>query len=87
MPMGKDAPDISDVFVIDHGPRSLTVLPYPFQPKDASLAQWKAIPGIGAKRAARLKGEKHPQSIEDIESRIETDLPEWLKRAIKIKPD
>jgi len=87
MPMGKVTPDISDVFVIDHGPRSLTVLPYPFQPKDASLAQWKSIPGIGAKRAARLKGEKHPQSIEDIESRIETDLPEWLKRSIKIKPD
>ncbi|MHA1927056.1 MAG: radical SAM protein, partial [Candidatus Thorarchaeota archaeon] len=83
MPMGKVAPSIADVVVIDHGPRSLTVLPYPFLPTEASLSQWKAIPGIGAKRAARLKGMKHPQSIEVIESSIETNLPEWLKRAFR----
>ena len=44
-----------DVVVTQHGPRSLTVLPYPLMVNKMSLAQWRAIPGLGVKLAARIK--------------------------------
>ncbi len=73
--------DKTDVFVVGHGPRSLSALPYPFNPKYASLLQWKSIPSIGGKRAARLKGTPI-SSIAEIESLLDMQLPEWLKHAL-----
>ncbi|MBN2228071.1 MAG: radical SAM protein [Candidatus Thorarchaeota archaeon] len=70
----------NDVFVVDHGPRSLTVLPYPFIPQEASLSQWKAISGIGAKRATRIKSIASPKNLDDIQQVLDMELPEWLSR-------
>jgi radical SAM superfamily enzyme with C-terminal helix-hairpin-helix motif len=69
-----------DVFVVDHGPRSLTVLPYPFKIKTATLAQWKTISGIGSKRAVRIKAVHNPASTPDIQNVLDQELPEWLTR-------
>ncbi len=83
LPIGQEVTDRSEVFVIDHGPRSLKVLPYPFKPNEASLAQWKAIPGIGAKRAVRIKGKDHYLDIEELEAQLDTHLPDWMKHALE----
>ena len=71
-----------DVFVVDHGPRSLTVLPFPFKPKDASMAHWKSIPGIGSKRATRIKAARQLQSSEDLSQVLDMELPEWLENSL-----
>ena len=43
-----------DVRVTSHGQRSLTAVEYPLDVNHASLAAISALPGIGAKRAARI---------------------------------
>ena len=68
--------------VVDHGPRSLTVLPYPFKPTQASLAQWRVLPGVGSKRATRIKAAESPNSIKDVSEALDMDLPDWLTRAM-----
>jgi len=50
MTKGSDERIPKDVFVVDHGPRSLTVLPFPFRPHKASLSQWKTSIGHGTSR-------------------------------------
>ena len=74
-----------DVFVVDHGPRSLTVLPYPFRPRRATLAQWRAISGIGSKRAVRIKAVQNPRNIGDIQEAVDYEFPEWLSRTFKFE--
>ncbi|MFW9809009.1 MAG: radical SAM protein, partial [Candidatus Thorarchaeota archaeon] len=81
MPKGADIVP-KDVFVVDHGPRSLTVLPYPFVVQKASLTQWKSVPGIGAKRAARIKSVGPINDIAKLEVTLEIDLPDWLSRTL-----
>ncbi|MFW9793354.1 MAG: radical SAM protein, partial [Candidatus Thorarchaeota archaeon] len=71
-----------DVFVVDHGPRSLTVLPYPFNIRQASLNQWKAVPGIGAKRAARIKKVDRIGNVNQLESVLEMKILDWFLRTL-----
>jgi radical SAM superfamily enzyme with C-terminal helix-hairpin-helix motif len=82
MPQGANATTPQDVFVVDHGPRSLTVLPYPFNPSQLSLSQWRAIPGVGSKRATRIKAAQSLSSISDVSESLDMDIPEWLTRAM-----
>ena len=84
MASGSQPDGISDVVVVDHGPRSLTVLPYPIHPNSLSMAQWRSIPGIGNKRAARIKAAGPIIDIAQIEERLEMFLPEWLRTSISI---
>jgi radical SAM superfamily enzyme with C-terminal helix-hairpin-helix motif len=71
-----------DVVVTQHGPRSLTVLPYPLPVNDMSLAQWRAIPGFGSKLAARIKSEERIVAEEHLEQIIEKELPSWIKHKL-----
>jgi radical SAM superfamily enzyme with C-terminal helix-hairpin-helix motif len=82
MPMGPEVTDAADVFVVDHGPRSVTVLPFPFLPNRASLAQWKAVPGIGNKRAASMKSGGPWHDAKNMEERLSMELPSWFKRCL-----
>jgi radical SAM superfamily enzyme with C-terminal helix-hairpin-helix motif len=82
MPNGQSPRAKRDVFVVDHGPRSLTVLPHPFQVSNSSISQWRAVPGIGAKRAARIKSADSIQSADHLETLLETELPDWLTRTL-----
>ena len=43
-----------DAKVVSHGQRSLTAIEYPLDVNRASLRALSALPGIGAKRAARI---------------------------------
>jgi radical SAM superfamily enzyme with C-terminal helix-hairpin-helix motif len=43
-----------DIYITSHGFRSVTGVEYPFPINTATLTQLKALPGLGAKRAARL---------------------------------
>jgi radical SAM superfamily enzyme with C-terminal helix-hairpin-helix motif len=82
MPKGREETGRRSVFVVDHGPRSLTVLPSPFKIRHASLSQWKAIPGIGAKRATRVKGVENILDLQQLQIHLEMELPDWLSRNI-----
>ncbi len=88
MPPGPAPADGIDVFVIGHGPRSLSVLPFPFDPNRATLARWSHIPGIGKRRAARAKSGPFA-TVQDLESALDLQLPDWLKHALvfKTSPD
>ncbi len=85
MPAGNPPSDVTDLVVVDHGPRSLIVLPYPIRPNNLSLAQWRAIPGIGNKRAARIKGGGPISEIAQIEDRLENPISGWLKASISLE--
>ena len=82
MPKGLGDSVSQNVFVVDHGPRSLTVLPYPFRPSQISLSQWKAIPGVGSKRATRIKATESINSVKDISESLDMELPDWLTRTM-----
>ncbi|MFX1559794.1 MAG: radical SAM protein, partial [Promethearchaeota archaeon] len=82
MPKGVDDSAPLNVFVVDHGPRSLTVLPYPLKPSQTSLSQWRVLPGVGSKRATRIKAAKSLNSIENLSETLGMELPEWFMRAI-----
>jgi radical SAM superfamily enzyme with C-terminal helix-hairpin-helix motif len=82
MPAGNGSMAVTDVFVVDHGPRSLTVLPYPLRVRDASLAQWRAIPGFGSKRAARVKAAESLRNSEDLAKAVDSQIPEWLVHSL-----
>ncbi len=83
MPLGDTVPEVSDVFVVDHGPRSVTVLPFPFRVSRASLSQWRSVPGIGARRAARLKRGGPWRNLASIERQLDMTLPDWLAESIE----
>ncbi len=56
-----------DVAVVDHGYRSVTGVPYPLSPDEASMDELTAIPGIGKQRAGQLlRGRPHGDSLPDI---------------------
>lgn len=80
MPKAGEETGRMSVFVVDHGPRSLTVLPFPFKIRQSSLSQWKAVPGIGAKRARRVKGTENIQNQQQLQLELEMELPDWLSR-------
>ncbi len=82
LPDGQELGDNKNVFVVDHGPRSLTVLPFPLRPRIASISQWKSIPGFGAKRAARLKAASSINNAHDLSELTGLEIPEWLTSAI-----
>lgn len=84
-PAGLEPFNVTDAVVIDHGPRSVSVLPYPFLANNATLSQWKSIPGIGAKRAAGLKSAAQLSNITEIEKILEMELPFWFSRTFKFE--
>ena len=83
MPHGTEDSAPKNVFVVGHGPRSLTVLPFPFNPSRMSLSQWRVVPGVGSKRATRIKAAGPLSSIMDVSDTLELELPDWLTRAMK----
>jgi len=82
MSRGPDEHIPRDVFVVDHGPRSLTVLPYPFKPQKTSLTQWKSIPGIGSKRATRIRAAGDLHTANDVSIALDMDLPDWILNSL-----
>jgi radical SAM superfamily enzyme with C-terminal helix-hairpin-helix motif len=82
---GADEGAPRDVFVMDHGPRSLTVLPYPLNVRQASLTQWKSLPGIGAKRAARTKTAGLIENIDQLQIALDMELPDWLQQSLSFE--
>ncbi|MFW9788577.1 MAG: radical SAM protein [Candidatus Thorarchaeota archaeon] len=82
MPKGTDEQVPRNVFVVDHGPRSLTVLPFPLRPSQMSLSQWRVLPGVGGKRATRIKAAKDLNSVKTISEVLEMELPAWMARAM-----
>ncbi|TFG10418.1 radical SAM protein [Candidatus Thorarchaeota archaeon] len=82
---GRPATSVTDVVVIDHGPRSVTVLPHPFPINSASMSQLSAISGIGSRRAARLKLGTPWRDISHLHSELDIELPQWLQSSIRFE--
>jgi radical SAM superfamily enzyme with C-terminal helix-hairpin-helix motif len=82
MPKGGEDAVPKDIFVVGHGPRSLTVLPFPLNPLQTSISQWRVLPGVGSKRATRIKAAKSLNSIQDVSESLDMELPDWLTRAM-----
>lgn len=59
-----------DLKIIDHGYRSITALPWPFDIKNASPDQLTYLPGIGKKRANQIFMER-PNTIRELKKIIE----------------
>ncbi len=78
---------VTDVVVIDQGPRSVTVLPHPFPINSASMSQLSVIPGIGSKRAARLKLGAPWHSLSHVHSQLDTEVPHWLHHSIEFEDE
>ena len=55
VPYPTDVDRVVDILVTDHGYRSLTGVPVPFRVPGASLKELQALPGVGRKRAVRIK--------------------------------
>jgi radical SAM superfamily enzyme with C-terminal helix-hairpin-helix motif len=85
MSAGLPYQDPLDVVVIDHGSRSVSCLSFPIIPTQLSLAQWTSIPGIGSKRAARLKGADQLSSVLSMEKTLDMQLPEWLTQSVEFE--
>jgi radical SAM superfamily enzyme with C-terminal helix-hairpin-helix motif len=82
MPKGTEETGRRSVFVVDHGPRSLTVLPFPFKIQHASLSQWKAVPGVGSKRATRIKAAGNLCSAYDVSNALGMEIPDWILNSL-----
>ncbi|MCC3144937.1 radical SAM protein [Halanaerobium sp. Z-7514] len=63
--IGKKDNFFAEVKVIDHGYRSITALKWPQKFSDLKKKELEALPGIGAKRAAKIIVEK-PQSKKEL---------------------
>lgn len=63
----------SDVVVVDHGPRSITALRYPFNLNTASFEELVHIPTIGEKRARRILLARPFRSFKEVAQTLEND--------------
>jgi radical SAM superfamily enzyme with C-terminal helix-hairpin-helix motif len=74
-----------DVAVVDHGYRSVTGVPYPLSPGEASMDELTAIPGIGKQRAGELLTGRH----DDPSTATEVDLDRYLTSdpTVDVRPD
>ena len=60
-----------DVKIIDHGYRSITGLPTPFDINQAGIAQLEALPGIGKNRAIKIFMAGEINSLADLEDLLD----------------
>ena len=62
---------VLDVKVIDHGYRSITALPHPFNLNQAGIAQLEALPGIGKNRAIKIFMANGINSLDDLKDLLD----------------
>ena len=66
IPFPVDTGKTLDVKITEHGKRSVTGIPFPFDIDHASLKELSSLPGIGRKRAVRLKRSQPFESFDRI---------------------
>ncbi|MEM4699971.1 MAG: radical SAM protein [Candidatus Nezhaarchaeales archaeon] len=59
-----------DFFVVDHGYRSVTGAPYPLEINSVDRRVLESLPGVGAKRAARIIASRPIKSLRDLEAAL-----------------
>ncbi len=75
-----------DAKVIDYGMRSITAIEYPLAINNARMYQIEAIPGIGARNAARIIRSRPFRSIEELSSATGEDIYSRLRDFIRVNP-
>ncbi|MCI0497593.1 MAG: radical SAM protein [Thermoplasmata archaeon] len=73
---------VLDAAVVSHGPRSVTAVEHPLDLNAAPFGALSALPGIGAKRAARLSRARPFRAIDDAASAL--DDPDVLARIMPL---
>ncbi len=73
MPYERDLNQFVDVIVLDHGYRSVTGIEHPLDINKATLGALASIPGIGAKRAARIVRARPVRTKEDFISSLDDE--------------
>ena len=73
-----------DAKVIDYGMRSITAIEYPLPINAAKMYQIEAIPGIGARNAARIIKSRPYSSIEELNSATGLHLSDKLRDFISV---
>jgi radical SAM superfamily enzyme with C-terminal helix-hairpin-helix motif len=63
----------TDVIITDHGYRSLTGVPVPFDVPSASMRELQALPGIGKKRAVTIKA-RNPRTPEEFAALVQDPI-------------
>ncbi|GAD51971.1 hypotheical conserved protein [Halarchaeum acidiphilum MH1-52-1] len=54
VPGERELGTVTDVAITDHGYRSVTGVPYPLDPNEASMDELRAIPGVGSGTAGDI---------------------------------
>jgi radical SAM superfamily enzyme with C-terminal helix-hairpin-helix motif len=73
----------SDFLVVDHGPRSLTAIRYPFDINTATYEELSSIKGIGKKRASEIIMKRPFKNLEDMQKRLSKETFEVIQKLVK----
>ena len=69
---------VLDVAVVDHGYRSVTGVPYPLDANGASMAELRALPGVGRDRAGDIVVNRPYASAAELSAAAGVDLSAFL---------
>jgi radical SAM superfamily enzyme with C-terminal helix-hairpin-helix motif len=71
LPYPTDLERFTDVYVTDHGFRSITAVEHPFPINRESMKAIQVLPGVGKKRAARLVRARPFRTFEDFQRALD----------------
>ena len=67
-----------DVAVVDHGYRSVTGVPFPLDPNEATLDELRSLPGVGRKRASAIHLNRPYASADEVTDLVEAPIGAFL---------
>ena len=73
-----------DAVVVDHGPRSVTAVKFPFRINETSFEELSSIKGIGRKRAEEIIMKRPFRSIEDLKKRLSGETFKVLEKLLEV---
>ncbi|MCD6208892.1 MAG: helix-hairpin-helix domain-containing protein, partial [Thermoproteales archaeon] len=62
-----------DVLVVDHGPRSVTGIPFPLNVNKAPASALAMVPGLGRAAVTRILAHRPFRSIDKLKEIVDTD--------------
>jgi radical SAM superfamily enzyme with C-terminal helix-hairpin-helix motif len=69
---------VLDAAVVDHGYRSVTGVPYPLDANAASMAELRALPGVGRDRAGDIVVNRPYESADQVSAVTGVDLSDFF---------
>jgi len=78
---------VVDVAVVDHGYRSVTGVPYPLDANAASMAELRALPGVGRNRAGDIVVNRPYATPEEVAAAAGVDLSAFVEAGASSSAD